>query len=350
MKLRQLFEAIDMQKTLASFGDQLSSRIREDHSFSGTPEEFIQACEQMDPSPTRKYTLWLVKTYAKGGIKFFEDIMSKTIPSLKIFDKASLTRKISGPVSDINRYQTLNDLMNFIDQFGDKPILTKKEKVTELFKTGKAKLIYDGPKWRIAIPMTEEASCILGLNTRWCTAARNDNAFDQYNIGSLIIILNKTQNTRWQFSFEEFQFVDEKDQSIDLYEFFSSNEDLLQIFKHHFSKYMPELSYIMGIDRASLDDLRNEPIRAYRLAKYINDRVPELESAIMRDPELAYRYAENIIQGAWPEGEPAIMTEPEFSYLYAAYVLGERWPEAEPIIKSDNYFAQEYRDFFDLDL
>lgn len=37
------------------------------------------------------------------------------------------------------------------------------------------------------------------------------------------------------------------------------------------------------------------------------ERWTEAEQYIMKDPELAYFYAKNIIKGRWPEAEPYIM-------------------------------------------
>lgn len=102
------------------------------------------------------------------------------------------------------------------------------------------------------------------------------------------------------------------------------------------------------------------------------DRNPELEQVIARDPYYAYVYAVGILRKRWPEGEPAIATSPEFAYqyarernrtwkdmgkeevefviaqhpmyayYYARWVLESRWPEAEPYIKQDPVWWEEY--------
>ena len=50
--------------------------------------------------------------------------------------------------------------------------------------------VYDGSEGKILVPETEAASCFLGQGTRWCTAAREDNAFDEHNSdGPLYVLL-----------------------------------------------------------------------------------------------------------------------------------------------------------------
>lgn len=72
------------------------------------------------------------------------------------------------------------------------------------------------------------------------------------------------------------------------------------------------------------------------------DRNPELEQVIARDPYYAYVYAVGILRKRWPEGEPAIATSPEFAFNYARWVLNSRWPEAEPVIAKHPKFAYQY--------
>ena len=61
-----------------------------------------------------------------------------------------------------------------------------------------------------------------------------------------------------------------------------------------------------------------------------------------KDPEYAYYYAVNIIDGRWPEAEEAIANEPDFAYFYATDVIEGRWPEGEPAIATDPRVAERY--------
>lgn len=84
------------------------------------------------------------------------------------------------------------------------------------------------------------------------------------------------------------------------------------------------------------------PHLAYSMAISISRRITEAEPYIMRDPEIAYHYANNIIDDRWPEAEPIIMRHPEWACRYARDVVGHRWPEAEPYIMREPYFASRY--------
>jgi len=80
-------------------------------------------------------------------------------------------------------------------------------------------------------------------------------------------------------------------------------------------------------------------------------RSPEAERLHMEDPKWAYRYTLEVInrnknyreRERWPEAEPYIMKDPESAFLYAHDVMGKkRWPEAEPYIKQDQQWAFHY--------
>ena len=60
----------------------------------------------------------------------------------------------------------------------------------------------------------------------------------------------------------------------------------------------------------------------YRCAfENLEERWPEAEPFICRDPRSAYHYARFLIKGRWPEAEPYIMKDPEWynNYLYSHY-------------------------------
>jgi hypothetical protein len=74
-------------------------------------------------------------------------------------------------------------------------------------------------------------------------------------------------------------------------------------------------------------------------------RWKEAEPVIMKDAESAGMYAGTILQSRWPEAEPVIMKDPHEASMYAEYVIKGRWEEAEPVIKTDEYYWNEYQNF-----
>ena len=104
--------------------------------------------------------------------------------------------------------------------------------------------VYEGPEWVIFIPKTERASCWLGVNTQWCTTYgkyslnkgfkdKDKNKFEDYNReGFLYIIINKNnEKEKYQFHFENGEFMDRNDKKIDLREFYEKNTGIKLFFK-----------------------------------------------------------------------------------------------------------------------
>jgi hypothetical protein len=94
------------------------------------------------------------------------------IEELKLFDKYQnqLEKK------DINQYQTFIELQRTVAP------LQQKEKEKEL--ESKVDKIYEDDTFLVVVPKTEQASCKYGSNTKWCTAAKNDNMFRTYTQGN----------------------------------------------------------------------------------------------------------------------------------------------------------------------
>ena len=123
------------------------------------------------------------------------------------------------PTRDINQIKSLSALEDIIELYPEKQATSSSElqKQMELnfYKTKQADLIYNSPQIKVVVPKTKQASCFFGVNTRWCTAAKNDNMFADYNKqGPLYIILIKATNQRFQLHYEADQFMDEKDQEM----------------------------------------------------------------------------------------------------------------------------------------
>lgn len=47
----------------------------------------------------------------------------------------------------------------------------------------------------------------------------------------------------------------------------------------------------------------------------------------MQNPQCAYDYARDVVQGRWPEGENAIAKDRTNAYSYARVFCNGRWPE-----------------------
>lgn len=201
-------------------------------------EKFITKVEDVDPTENNKYFKWIVHTYIKGGINLIEDMnkLKNTIlvdeePTPLLLAYHNLKHKLEPAHRDINNFRELADFIDLVNSLeGAKTEkFISQEHSDEMHK--QAKIVLDTDVYKVVCPLTEAASCFFGVNTQWCTAGRENNEFSSYSSekNPLYIILHKPTNTRWQFHWPSEQFMDERDQPINLWEFFKAHPDILEV-------------------------------------------------------------------------------------------------------------------------
>lgn len=252
-----LFE-YNRQKTAQSFGLKIVQAFKQDSSYHSDSylnqafhdihyygmenvpqatisiiiEHVLMALEESDPTNHKEYAQWLAKVYAAGRTKL-EDIQSKGSEWLEIFHQLKSRKILPQEYRDINRlsFSDLGDLVHL-------PELTSKLQMAQKPEDrGNAKSVYENDKVRIIIPEDEAAACFYGRGTRWCTAAKNHNRYDQYSRqGNLYILLPKQpeyDGEKYQLHFQSGQFMDEEDNMIPDIKNFLENRfgDLVEVFK-----------------------------------------------------------------------------------------------------------------------
>ncbi len=91
--------------------------------------------------------------------------------------------------------------------------------------------------------------------------------------------------------------------------------------------------------------IASDPDYAYLYARdVINGRFPEGEKAIASDPDYAYLYARDAVKGRFPAGEKAFASDPYYAYLYTKHIIKGRWPEGEKAIASSPWYSKLYQD------
>lgn len=165
------------------------------------------------------YATWLAKKVSDKLINA-EDIY-KYNAYFKIFDR----RKREYPFNDINQYKTSNDIAKFISNSVE---IANKEKADPSQQKGISRSdkyqefylgtvdgfdVYELPKGRQDL---YGVSCELGSGTEWCTATGKTRIhFDKYiSKGPLFIFIKPGSDEKYQFSYEEMQFMDKNDNSI----------------------------------------------------------------------------------------------------------------------------------------
>lgn len=260
------------------------------------PKEYIERWNEDAPQITNdliQYTKY--KKYFK---QLTPDIMNNAILSNNNMDMHQY-------VADVKRINRLNDI-NTIESFNHLyqalkylRVFVQKEREKEAYnKAAKdVEKIYESDEWLILIPKTREASCLYGKDTRWCTAAENSlNYFDHYNRkGPLYIFIEKPTQYKWQFHFQEEQYMDANDSQIDLIEFVKDNPELKEIILDLAEKnestdvvmrLAPERIIKKILDahkEGKIDITHKELIRdSMRIALKLGHIVPELVNDVQR--------------------------------------------------------------------
>ena len=214
-------------------------------------------------TPKTAYITWLAKKVADELIEV-EDIY-KYKKYFNIFDR----RKREYPFTDINQYKTQDDLSQFIDKSID--IANKEsEDVSQqkgVSKTDKYKEFYLGsvngfnvyeiPKGRKDLYGT---SCELGSGTEWCTATGNTRQhFDRYNAdGPLFIFINPSTKEKYQFNYENEQFMDKNDLNIikNKSKKYTNTFDLFKFIESKYPKYKtPFIVKLLSLSNLTDEDL-----------------------------------------------------------------------------------------------
>lgn len=370
MKLEKLLLEYDRQKTIESYRQKLIDAMKADVSLLDyvyinpvdyaavkSLESVMNILESFDPTSNKMYMRWIVKQYANRNF-ILED--GETIRE----DLSDFHRyKSILPEKDILRIQTVGDLVNMLANYEHlfpefKSKKQEKRAVSQEIKN-QSNVLYDGDLGMLVVPRTQEASCFWGQNSRWCTAAANQNRFDYYSSqGNLYIWIDRKTNKKYQFHWETLDFADEANQKL-----YRVDPDTLLYYRNSH----PVLSKLFATKEEQLlnkednDDLLTYAKYVVRgrwleLEKKISDnpkllyyyflnivynneeltnpavkptRYPEAEKTFIKDPDTAVKYAQFIIKGRWPEAEPTIMSNPEASRLYQLNVVKGSWPEYE---------------------
>ena len=179
--------------------------------YSNIPEEEFRQIVSADPTSGEdkmgKYSKWLLALYTSENLKL-EDLYKAT-QYLTTFHKykQKLDKK------DIGQYKSLPELYQAIQPYEDNTqAASHKEEIRQIKKN--AEKVYEDEEWLVIVPKTKEAAIEYGKGTQWCTAATtSDNMFDSYNSeGPLYININKKSGEKFQFHFESYQFMDERDE------------------------------------------------------------------------------------------------------------------------------------------
>lgn len=199
----QLLNENKVQKTIDYWirSRKLTKYLYTDKSI----KEIVNHVSKLDPSGTNKYLGWITKQIFENGINIHNDILYESvneyhasldritpafIESLKNYETTSRNfimdkEKILKNPKDINSFSTIISLTVFnviLKNFKSKSELKKLDEESK-----KIVKLYQSPYVEVVVPLSEEASCKYGAGTKWCTAAREENAFKHYSKNGLLV-------------------------------------------------------------------------------------------------------------------------------------------------------------------
>lgn len=213
-------EALDPDITWNRHGQKATPRMHEEgfhfEQEGSRKKFFISKLHEADPTSHKAYAPWLASRYASGGINKIEDF-DRAHAALNKFHDAKTRKKLGdhGINADINQYKDLSSLETEVAKIPTEMSAKEKARITKDNETTKV----DEKHWSVITPHTENASCLYGRGTTWCTAATaSRNYFNHYNKdGPMHILIPKNpayEGEKYQYHAHSNQFMNEQDKPV----------------------------------------------------------------------------------------------------------------------------------------
>lgn len=149
---------------------------------------------------------------------------------------------------NVESYERLVDLIDNAEAYYEQWITVNKS--AKLKRESEYRKIFGDDNFNIYIPDNQQAACLLGMGTRWCTAAlTSDNYYNDYHKEDdplFVLISKKDPTEKYQFHFGSKQFMNKDDDEIDISKF---NE-----FMAEYHKVFSEYCYIGSLADKYHDD------------------------------------------------------------------------------------------------
>lgn len=205
------------------------------------------------------YATWLLKKVVDKIVK------PEDVYKYKDYFNTFERRKSEYKYKDINLFKTEQDLQDFIKtsvelRSQEKEDPSKAKGVDKSSKYAEYKIgsvdgfdVYEIPKGRKDL---YGMSCELGSGTEWCTATgKTKQYFDNYiSEGPLYIFIKPGSDEKYQFSFEENQFMNKNDNEVAL----SDHKSKLQFLNNKGVNVGLKIKLIIGATNFTKDELKVE--------------------------------------------------------------------------------------------
>ena len=280
-------------------------------------EDIVNTVEQFDPTPTKDYSVWILKQWLFKNILLPED-GHRVLTTLTHYDKQK--RKADSQLQkDINRYRTIHDLERALEE--EIPALKATavevgQQVKDLPGVTVVKIV---PPDMVVLKVKDPDSlATLGEGTKWCTRrsypdCQAESYIDDY--GYVYVVLKQGK-----------PFV----------QYTPDYEQVKDVVNNNFTDQQVLRLILVPPEKPTAKSV-------YYYCRLLGERRPQWEPIVAKDPGYAVKYAKLFFGGKrWPEAEPAIAKDVYWSLQYAKKIIGGRWPEAEPAIAKDAYWSLQY--------
>lgn len=257
--------------------------------YPDTDSQLLKAVVDIDPSPSKAYSQWIMRQLVSRDIQLPED-EEKLTTALTELDDAKRRGLLKGPDADIMRYKQLGDLRVKLDALSGRQ--TAGERHRRELSSG-ASEVMDDPPWRVVRITTVQAASDLCRNTQWCV---KDPFFARRYLDHAPLYLIYRQD-------QPYALVHEADGEI-------RDPQDRQLSAERESEVMPI------VDRLPLGKLSGR-LAAFR--QHLPMRTPH-EAAATGSPQMALEYARRFKRRVPPEVEEVIARSP-----YAANRYADRW-------------------------
>ena len=156
----------------------------EEHDYS----EMVDYLVDNDPSGNNKYLMWMVNRMIDDEEDTVDNTEGALIDLVTDFHSPVVQARV--PSKDINHYKNTEELYEAVRLALEK--VREKASTQEVAK-GTKKIVEDD-RWLILHPETKESSCKYGQGTKWCTAMRDGDHYENYTKdGNLYYIIDKSK-------------------------------------------------------------------------------------------------------------------------------------------------------------
>ena len=257
MRAKEFIIEVDLSKLATTpvkggitLGDAVAQHYKKQTGQEIDPVQALEMISAADPTPNNNLTRWLSMIYLSPNSNFIipEDV-NQIKEDLTKFMKLAKQKKLPPEQRDINKYKTLGQLYDVLEQYEEEDVQSNKEKKQQIKQEG-VDFIIDDPKFAVVHTKTHEANCFYGAGTKWCTSSKDDPGyFDQYSEqGPLYTILDNSGSKprKYQFHYESDQFLNERDEPVTEADIAQLSKNpgwqkfLNMMIKKHYGKYFKD--------------------------------------------------------------------------------------------------------------